>query len=972
MGAMRRLWLALALGPALWGAGALAGSLPVFRIPRMAKAPVIDGTIDMRGWPQDEWSGATHLMGFWQTDRQAASTVQQHARVGYDAQCLYVACSVDGAEAGDIRCRAAARDAGAWEDESIEVHVGVGETPAAVFQLVVNADNVIYDAVNEGRKHSKDWNGAWEHRTSRRADGWQVEMAIPWKTLGVEEPKAGQVLRMNLASNHTVAGQEGAEVSSWGPLMDAKGKARTLDDLETLPRATLSGDAVTAGATFTMEKGDTPVVRIRAFNPGAKDATVEYCVLKEFWNRLLAPAGKFSGVAVKAELDSEGLGRQPIRVKDETGEIIFRQVMPLRSRIGASIELKKYFPLDRVEVVIQSSVPKGARAEMTVKDGRGAELSRQTAELAGGRPAPLPVDIGAWPLGAAHTLNVNIADAKGEKLASRFFTLTRPPKPAWLATQAGKSDLPIPPFTAIRVQGTTLSCLLKDYGFGQRSLPASVKSEGFELLASPIRLEMTSGGKSVDLAAQPMRVTSARANRVEWASAEAEALGLRASHAGWMEEDGFAWMSVTLEAEKPVTVDGLQLAIPARREFALFYNGGLSQQPGRYDDVGRLTGAGHAFESFMGIISVLNYERGLCVVTDNLEAWRPKDLNRCQSVEVTADAATIRYRIIEKPTVFQGKQTFEFGLMAMPAKPVDRKSSQRRMVHDVRYDSAVMSAGIGGAGRAEYPAEGNIDPRQGCLEARVFTDWDATYEYPDKDWRWYLSRRLVKITDGAGYAMLFWNAHTKAWEFSRGGKGAEEVKVAAAPVAWPKPAWRHVALTWGDKLRLYADGKLAGETEAKGLLPKDMADLGKAMMIFGKENKSYRSEFRVAAIRISSAALAPEQMALDGKFTLRPDTVFLQDFAGAADGAELPAPRKGKAGRLAEGARIVNAHGEPALTFGPIPDLSRIEMLAAMGVKVVGYHSHWTEDYGAPSTPHALSLKTLTDICERHGMRLLV
>jgi len=125
--------------------------------------------------------------------------------------------------------------------------------------------------------------------------------------------------------------------------------------------------------------------------------------------------------------------------------------------------------------------------------------------------------------------------------------------------------------------------------------------------------------------------------------------------------------------------------------------------------------------------------------------------------------ALLRCHVIGKPTTVTGKRVFEFGLMAMPAKPVDRRNASRRMIHDLRFDSATMSAGLGGDARVEYPVAGNLEPNQGTLEVRFFADWDAVSQYPDPDWRWYFSRRLLKIGDGERYAMLFWNAHTRAW-----------------------------------------------------------------------------------------------------------------------------------------------------------------------------------------------------------------
>jgi len=166
--------------------------------------------------------------------------------------------------------------------------------------------------------------------------------------------------------------------------------------------------------------------------------------------------------------------------------------------------------------VIDTSVPEGARAEVCVRNDHGAEVARTGQPLARGRPAPVPLDIRAWPEGVAHSLEVTIRDAQGEKIGARTFSVTRPPRPGWLGTKAGLTDTPVPPFTPVRVQGDAFACLLKDYAFAGRALPASIRSEGHELLAGPVRFELRVGDTTADLAAQPIRVNqrSAEPRRV--------------------------------------------------------------------------------------------------------------------------------------------------------------------------------------------------------------------------------------------------------------------------------------------------------------------------------------------------------------------------------------------------------------------------------------------------------------------------
>lgn len=185
------------------------------------------------------------------------------------------------------------------------------------------------------------------------------------------------------------------------------------------------------------------------------------------------------------------------------------------------------------------------------------------------------------------------------------------------------------------------------------------------------------------------------------------------------------------------------------------------------------------------------------------------------------------------------------------------------------------------------------------------------------------------------------------------------------PVSWQAPGWRHVALSWGDSLRLYADGVLVAEAAGDGLLSAAPEDIAKAVMSMGKTDPFRRAEIRLAGLRISGKALAPSELALDGRFAAGPATVFLQDFSAAPEGKSLPAPAVGQPGGIHDDARIEIAHGRPTLTFGPIPDLTAIENAAKLGVKTLNYHGYWSSDFGLPIVPdeHRPAMKALLDAC---------
>jgi len=952
--------------------------LSFFSIPMMKESPVIDGRIDVSKWPDDEWSRAVRLDGFWQVALDEPAPFVNSVMAGYDEKNLYVAFSVQGFNALTVKCKAAEPDTTAWADECFEFHIGLGENPSETYQFVVNADNVTYSAVNRPGRHDKGLGGNWKHATNKTADGWTAEMAIPWKTLGIEEAKEGAALRMNFAHTATqVEGLADSLTSSWGALRCPG--MRQLKTLDCMPAARLAGTSPVVCYRLVYWRSDAPTFEIRGVNPSGSDGTVKIRTTGEFWGNFDIPAGSLRRQVrqLPVNLGDEGTGCFPFSAKDDSGNLIFHHTIPLRSLYSSKIGLKKYFPVDYVEIEVGIPMAKGSRADVLLSDAKGAEIISFSKQVEGSVP-PLRVDVSRMPRKEPCMLELSLYGADGGQMTKRRFELTRPAVPEWLGTDAGVTENVVPPYTPIRVRGDGFSCLIKEYAFKGRALPASAKSEEHELLSSPARLELKSGGRVVDIASVPIRVTSVRENRVQWASSPLAVAGITVEHRGWMEEDGFMWCEATLTASRPVEVDGLELLVPVMREFATFFNGSIPNRPMESsEEIGRLEGEGHAFQSFMAAVSVRNYERGLSVVTDDPRSWCPRNLQRSQRIDLVGDAAVMRFGLIENPTVLEGEKTFSFGFMAMPAKPVDRNHSERRAVANVDLHEAVMSSGAWGVSRVEYPVKGNLDLAEGTLELYLLPDFDAVrvHRYTDNRWYTYVNQRIFSVRTKDEICYLFWDARTRGWMFTRTKQTPTGM---TAALDWQGPEWRHLALTWGDVLRIYADGKLVAEKKVKGLL-SSVDDMSGAIIQLGKTASQDRSEFRVAGIRISGRALGPEEMALDGKFSSGDGTMLLHDFSGAAEGTELPEPGTGNGARLYDSARIERAHGRSALAFGPIPDLSRLEYYASIGVRVLSYihmdtYPNWgLWDYGTFRWPEERRqpLELFLESCEKLGLKAL-
>ncbi len=125
------------------------------------------------------------------------------AWIALDDTFLYLAihCQEPKPEAIVTRTLVEERKAAVWGDDSVEVFLDPGNTGHHLFQLVVNTRGTYYDgAVRFGQSDPLGWNSEAVARTALGEDGWSVELAIPFATLGHAWAR-GEVVALNVARN---------------------------------------------------------------------------------------------------------------------------------------------------------------------------------------------------------------------------------------------------------------------------------------------------------------------------------------------------------------------------------------------------------------------------------------------------------------------------------------------------------------------------------------------------------------------------------------------------------------------------------------------------------------------------------------------------------------------------------------------------------------------------------------------------
>ncbi len=170
----------------------------------------VDGKLGEPVWREAAWATNFVLLG---TDKLASA--QTLFSVVYDEKRLYIGveCLEPHTEAMVVEHRE--RDSEVWMDDAVEVFIDPKHSHDDYYQFIVNAGGVRFDA------HRTDWgwDGKWEAAARIERGLWTAEFCLPFSTLGMGAPKAGEVIGFNLCRDRQPAGRGKVfEWSSWSPV----------------------------------------------------------------------------------------------------------------------------------------------------------------------------------------------------------------------------------------------------------------------------------------------------------------------------------------------------------------------------------------------------------------------------------------------------------------------------------------------------------------------------------------------------------------------------------------------------------------------------------------------------------------------------------------------------------------------------------------------------------------------------------
>jgi hypothetical protein len=153
-------------------------------IPRLTKAPKIDGILDNPIWETQ----ALKIDAFVQLSpkENGVPTEKTVAYLGYDEKNLYVAFRAYDSQASKVRCSITKRD-GCLEDDWVFIMLDTFNEKRRAFSFLLNPAGVQMDMmrVEEGGNDNMDpsWDTVFYSEGKIDAEGYTVEAAIPFKSL---------------------------------------------------------------------------------------------------------------------------------------------------------------------------------------------------------------------------------------------------------------------------------------------------------------------------------------------------------------------------------------------------------------------------------------------------------------------------------------------------------------------------------------------------------------------------------------------------------------------------------------------------------------------------------------------------------------------------------------------------------------------------------------------------------------------
>ena len=259
----------------------------------------------------------------------------------------------------------------------------------------------------------------------------------------------------------------------------------------------------------------------------------------------------------------------------------------------------------------------------------------------------------------------------------------------WLENTLGVTDQVLPPFTPIEVNAgiTELRTWGRRYRVDGSGLPTSLVSGGEDLLAGPVRIEVSGTATSALVPVPSLLAAEAAPNRARYRG-QLDGAGLTVGTEGSLDYDGYLRLALRLDPAAGQSISAVRLVVPLRPEQATHLQSVGNNLLASMTAMALSGGAGTLWHSgqqrdpnyrnglrvgtFKPYVWIGNASRGLAFMADNDRGWVPDDTNRVPAIEVrrTATSVDLVLNLVARPFAFDGPRDIVFSLQATPVRPL--------------------------------------------------------------------------------------------------------------------------------------------------------------------------------------------------------------------------------------------------------------------------------------------------------------
>ncbi|MFH1616031.1 MAG: glycoside hydrolase domain-containing protein [Planctomycetota bacterium] len=308
------------------------------------------------------------------------------------------------------------------------------------------------------------------------------------------------------------------------------------------------------------------------------------------------------------------------------------------------------------------------RALIEAVDGGGIVRASQTVSMSAIQTNGIIFDYSAAPLGS-YTCRVRVYPVTAPGEYAMAYKSFKHLQPVWLGNTIGVDpNRVLKPWTPLTCSDQQVSAWGRTYTWDTTSLlPASIVTQGVEILADPIRLIAKIGGVEYVVPLELFMFTEQKGARVKMqAVSELGAVTFFADM--FVDFDGFLWIELsTYEASQTVQFEKLRVEVLLDSDYAYYYQCYSRTYTGKI---------GTSTLSFPWEAIAYHWfgreELGLGFLYSSLQYWQPASESAfCRLYPNTPNSSTHKYvmNLMETSGKAHGR-VYKFGIQATPIKPL--------------------------------------------------------------------------------------------------------------------------------------------------------------------------------------------------------------------------------------------------------------------------------------------------------------